>query len=71
MMGNNFIGLKKAILFVGICGNALGMSAQEKPWEMINLVSDPKHAKALQACRSQLMEWATKNNDPYLTKLIK
>ena len=39
--------------------------------EMVNLVNDPKHAKALQQCRSQLMDWAKKNNDPYLTKLIK
>lgn len=41
------------------------------PGEMINLVSDTKHARALQQCRSQLMEWAKKNNDPFLTKLIK
>jgi choline-sulfatase len=41
------------------------------PGEMVNLVNDPKHAKALQQSRSQLMEWAKKNNDPYLTKLIK
>ena len=41
------------------------------PGEMVNLVNDPKHTKALQQCRSQLMDWAKKNNDPYLTKLIK
>ena len=41
------------------------------PGEMVNLVNDPKHAKALQQCRNQLMDWAKKNNDPYLTKLIK
>ncbi len=41
------------------------------PGEMINLINDPKHAKALQECRSQLLDWAKKNNDPYLTKLIK
>jgi arylsulfatase A-like enzyme len=41
------------------------------PREMVNLVNDPKHAKALQQSRSQLIKWAKKNNDPYLTKLIK
>jgi arylsulfatase A-like enzyme len=41
------------------------------PGEMINLVNDIRHAKALQECRIQLTEWAKKNNDPYLTKLIK
>jgi len=41
------------------------------PGEMINLVNDPRHANALKQCRSQLMEWAKKTNDPYLTKLIK
>jgi choline-sulfatase len=41
------------------------------PGEMINLVNDPRHAKALKQCRSQLFEWAKKSNDPYLTKLIK
>jgi arylsulfatase A-like enzyme len=41
------------------------------PGEMVNLVSNPKYKKALQTCRTQLMEWATKNKDPYIKNLIK
>ena len=41
------------------------------PGEMNNLVSDPKFSNELKNCRSQLLEWAIKNNDPYLKFMVK
>ncbi len=41
------------------------------PGEMVNLANNPKYKVALQTCRTQLMEWATENKDPYLKNLIK
>jgi choline-sulfatase len=38
---------------------------QNDPGEMNNLVNDPKFSKELKNCRSQLLEWAKKYNDPY------
>ncbi len=41
------------------------------PGEMNNLVSDSKFSNELRNCRSQLLEWAKKNNDPYLKFMVK
>jgi choline-sulfatase len=41
------------------------------PGEMVNLAKNPNYKAALQTCRTQLMEWATKNKDPYIKNLIK
>lgn len=44
---------------------------QNDPGEMENLASDPKFSSELKKCRSQLIEWAVKNNDPFLKFTIK
>lgn len=41
------------------------------PGEMINLVNNPTFKSQLKKCRTQLMEWAIKNNDPYIKYLVK
>jgi arylsulfatase A-like enzyme len=41
------------------------------PYELVNLVNDPKYQTALKDCRAQLMEWAVKNKDPYINNLVK
>ncbi|MCX6326928.1 MAG: sulfatase-like hydrolase/transferase [Bacteroidia bacterium] len=44
---------------------------QNDPGEMVNLASDPKFSSELKNCRSQLIEWAKKNNDPYIKYMMK
>lgn len=41
------------------------------PGEMNNLAGDPKFSGELKNCRSQLLEWAAKYNDPYLKFMVK
>ena len=41
------------------------------PGEMVNLVNDPKYADELKKCRTDLIEWGKKYNDPYLTFMVK
>jgi choline-sulfatase len=44
---------------------------QNDPGEMENLAGDPKFGSELKKCRSQLIEWAVKNNDPFLKFMVK
>jgi choline-sulfatase len=44
---------------------------QNDPGEMVNLASDPKFSNELKNCRSQLLEWAKKNNDPFQKFMVK
>ena len=44
---------------------------QNDPGEKVNLAEDPKFKADLDNCRSQLIGWAKKYNDPYLKNLIK
>jgi arylsulfatase A-like enzyme len=44
---------------------------QNDPGEMLNLAGDPKFKAELDNCRSQLAEWAKRNNDPFLKSMIK
>lgn len=41
------------------------------PGEMVNLINDPSYKTQLNECRTQLMEWAKANNDPFIKFLIK
>lgn len=44
---------------------------QSDPGEMVNLAEDLKFRNDLDNCRSQLIEWAKKYNDPFLKNLVK
>jgi choline-sulfatase len=44
---------------------------QNDPGEMVNLANDPKYQAELKNCRKELIDWANKNNDPYLKFTIK
>lgn len=44
---------------------------QNDPGEMVNLAGDPKFSNELKNCRSQLLEWAKKNNDPFQKFMVK
>ena len=44
---------------------------QNDPGEMVNLASDPKFSNELKKCRSQLLEWAIKNSDPFQKFMVK
>jgi arylsulfatase A-like enzyme len=44
---------------------------QNDPGEMINLAFDPKYKTELDNCRTQLIDWAKRNNDPFLKNMIK
>lgn len=44
---------------------------QNDPGEMVNLAGDPNFKSELENCRSELIEWAEKYNDPYLKYMVK
>lgn len=44
---------------------------QNDPGEMVNVAGDPKFKSELENCRSELIEWAEKYNDPYLKYMVK
>jgi len=41
------------------------------PGEMVNIATDPKFRGDLENCRTELTNWAKKNNDQYLKYLVK
>lgn len=47
------------------------MTSENSPGEMVDLINDPSYKTQLNECRTQLMEWAKANNDPFIKFLIK